>query len=164
MEPYKSAGTVIVFKSNFNGDLTKHLINAFKNADENDNYCELILSESFNKPIKIIQSAILYITFGGSFNKSVNKFHSFLQELIFRHSFNKSVNYFPSSITKLVFGHNFNKSISYLPNSIHSLSLNKQFNEKINKFPKSLQNLQFISNKKFQVKYYKLINKLAKKK
>ena len=152
MEPYKYAGTVIVFNQKFNGDLTKHLINAFKENDSED-FCELILSDYFNKQFKIIPRLIVSITFGGCFNKSVNIFHSLLEDLIFRSAFNKPTNYLPSSIIKLIFGQNFNQSINNLPNSTTNLSLNNKFNKKINKFPGALQSLLFISNNKLTIKY-----------
>ena len=104
MQPYKCGGTVIVFNRTFNGDLTKYLIHAFHSNDNSHNYSELILSDNFNKQIKMIPLLILYITFGMNFNKSVNGLHSLLEELTFKARFNKQINYLPNSITKLIFG------------------------------------------------------------
>ena len=47
---YKCAGTIIVFKREFNSCLTKEMLDIIKN------YSELILSDNFNCFIKIIPS------------------------------------------------------------------------------------------------------------
>jgi len=121
-----------------------------------DHLTELILPNSFNKPIhntskSFLPSSLEYINFGNSFNQTIDILPSNLKKITFGNSFNRLVDNLPKTIKEIEFGNSFNQSVDNLPIGIEIITFGLSFTKTLDNLPITVKKIYICDNFKLSL-------------